>query len=300
MADFENGFWSIYIAVITVVSIVACAVLLKMNSKRPGAVELGEHVWDESLREWNNPLPRWWSGLFYITLVFAVVYLVVYPGLGAFQGQFGWSSKVQYEAEMDKAKAEYGPIFARYQGQDVKLVAADPEARAMGERLFLTYCAQCHGADARGAKGFPNLTDQDWLYGGAPDHVKASIAEGRNGVMPPMAHLGAEGAKDVAHYVRSLSGLTADSARVARGKDLFQANCAACHGPDGKGNIAIGAPNLTDKVWLYGSAEATIIEGVMKGRNNKMPAHKEFLGDDKVHLLAAYVYGLSMPQSAAK
>jgi cytochrome c oxidase cbb3-type subunit 3 len=177
---------------------------------------------------------------------------------------------------------------------DLKAVAANPEAKQMGERLFLTYCAQCHGSDAKGAKGFPNLADSDWLYGGSAEQITASIAEGRNGMMPAWGpQLGAEGVKDVASYVRSLSGLSVDSVRAAKGKEIFATNCAACHGADGKGMQAIGAPNLTDKVWLYGSSEASVIETITKGRQNQMPTWKNFLGQPKIHLLAAYVYGLS-------
>jgi cytochrome c oxidase cbb3-type subunit 3 len=297
MSDFVSGFWSVYVALITIVSIAGCGVLLWMQSKVKqvpvGAEpELKDHVWDEDLQEYNNPLPRWWMWLFYITVFFALGYLAVYPGLGSYQGSSGWTSVKEYEDEMKQANAKYMPIFEQFANQDIKAVAADPKARQMGERLFVTYCAQCHGSDARGAKGFPNLTDNDWLYGGEPDQIKQSIMEGRNGVMPA-GLLAGEEARDVAHYVRSLSGMTADSVRIARGKEKFAATCAACHGPDGKGMQAVGAPNLTDQTWLYGSSEATILEGIAKGRNNQMPAHKEFLGEAKVHLLAAYVYGLS-------
>src|SRR5574340_1048040 len=297
MSDFVTGFWSVYIAGITLVSILACAVLLYSNSTRGagagGPAPLHAHVWDEDLREYDNPLPRWWMWLFYLTIVFGLGYLALYPGLGTYQGSFGWSSTGQYEQEMRQADAQYGPLFAKYLQQDLRAVAADAEARRMGERLFLTYCAQCHGSDARGAKGFHNLTDHDWLYGGEPAQIETTILQGRNGVMPRFGPtLGAEPVKDVAHYVRSLSDLSADSIRVARGRALFAQNCAACHGADARGNQAIGAPNLTDRVWLYGSSEPTIIETVSKGRNNQMPAHKEFLGEAKVHLLAAYVYQL--------
>jgi len=296
MSDFVSGFWNIYVAGITAVSILGCAWLLYVNTvKRTSApVELHGHVWDENLQEYNHPLPRWWMWLFYITIVFSLVYLAVYPGFGSFQGSFGWSSVGQYDKEMKKAEAQYAPIFNKYLKMDLKAVAADPDARQMGERMFLTYCSVCHGSEARGAKGFPNLTDNDWLFGGEPEQIQTSILEGRNGVMPPFGPaLGADGVKDVANYVRSLSGLAADSVRVQRGKEIFQQNCAACHGPDGKGMTALGAPNLTDNVSLYGNSEAEIINGVTKGRNNRMPAQKEFLGEAKVHLLAAYVYGLA-------
>ncbi len=306
MSDFVNGFWSVYVTLLTLVSVVGCGVLLWVQSKAKATalsadqVKTMGHVWDGDLEEYNNPLPRWWSWLFYITVAFALGYLAVYPGLGSYQGAFGWSSRGEYDGEMKQAEAKYAPIFARFQQQDIQAVAADPEAKKMGERLFLTYCAQCHGSDARGARGFPNLADKDWLWGGEPEQIKTSILEGRQGVMPPHAQLGAETVKDLAHYVRSLSPdkLAHDSARAARGKEAFATvGCAGCHGPDAKGMQAMGAPNLTDSTWLYGSSEATIIETVGKGRSNKMPAHKAFLGEAKSHLLAAYVLGLSQGET---
>ena len=299
MSDFTSDFWAVYIALITVLSIIACAVLLYACSTR-GAVK-GEqagttgHTWDEDLHEWNNPLPRWWMWLFYLTIVFSLVYLALYPGLGTYRGVFGWSSQQQYDDEQQQASLRYGPIFDKYLKQEVAAVAADPEARAIGQRLFLNYCAQCHGSDAGGGKGFPNLRDTDWLYGGDPATIRESIANGRLGSMPPMgAAVGsAEEIKDVANYVRSLSGLTHDTLRLPRGRQKFAAICAACHGADAKGNPQLHAPNLTDKVWLYGGSEATIIETIAKGRAGQMPAHKGFLDDGKIHLLTAYVYSLS-------
>ena len=300
MSDFNSGFWSYYIGIITVVAILACGVLLQSMSRRKVSTdpEKTGHVWDEDLAEYNNPLPRWWIWLFYITIVFSLGYLWLYPGLGSFEGAWKWTSAGQYQAEMKDAEAAYGPIYQKYAGQDLKQVAASPEAQAIGQKLFLNHCAQCHASDGGGSRGFPNLTDTDWLYGGEPETIKATILNGRNGVMPPFGPaLGDEGAKDVANYVRSLSGLTNDDIRSARGKALFAQNCVACHGAEGKGNPAVGAPNLTDKVWLYGSTEPTIIETVTKGRNNVMPAHKDFLGETRVHILAAYVYGLSHPEA---
>lgn len=296
MADFVSGFWNAYVMVLVFLSISFCVFVLVSNmTKRPsGPVGLHDHVWDETLQEYNNPLPRWWMYMFWITIVFAIVYLSMYPGFGNNQGKLGWSAVGQWEAEQKAAAEKYGPIFAKYKGMDLNAVAADKEANAMGQRLFLTYCAQCHGADAKGAKGFPNLTDSDWLYGGEPETIKTTVLGGRMGMMPPFGPaLGADGTKDVANYVRSLSGLAHDSLRAQRGKELFAQNCAACHGPEGKGTPAMGAPNLTDKTWLYGSSEATIIETVTKGRTNQMPAFQAFLGEDKVHLLAGYVLSLS-------
>jgi cytochrome c oxidase cbb3-type subunit III len=298
VSDFTHDFWSWYVAVITVVSIIACAILLKLQTTRSlpaGAkVETMGHVWDGDLVEYNNPLPNWWRWLFYITIVFALVYLALYPGLGKFGGTLDWSSTGQYDKEMARAEDRFGPLYARFLAMDVEQVAADPQAREMGQRLFLNHCAQCHASDARGSRGFPNLMDRDWLYGGDPQTIKASIANGRQGIMPPMGGmLGAEGSKDTAHYVLSLSGLTHDNLRAARGKDLFMANCAACHGADGKGNPMLGAPNLTDDIWIYGRGETAILETINKGRQNVMPAWGPFLGEAKTHLLAAYVWGLT-------
>jgi cytochrome c oxidase cbb3-type subunit III len=300
MADFTSGFWSIYISVLTLVGIIACAFLLwsqstvKINRDADGKTMTTGHEWDEGLEEMNNPMPRWWMWLFYITIVFGLIYLALYPGLGSYAGKLGWASKGQYEEEIKMADAEYGPLFEKFQKTDLKLLAADPQALAMGERLFLTYCSQCHGSDARGNKGYPNLTDSDWLYGGEPETIKTTLLKGRNGIMPPMgAALGGEKEIDqVAHYVASLSNSSTDPIKVAFGKEKFAA-CATCHGADGKGNPALGAPNLTDKTWLYGGGIATISETIRGGRNNVMPAFGEFLGDAKVHLLAAYVWSMS-------
>jgi cytochrome c oxidase cbb3-type subunit III len=296
MSDFTSAFWEYYIALISAAGIAACAVLLWTMSSRRGtsAESTTGHVWDEDLGEYNNPLPRWWMWMFYITIVFSAGYLALYPGLGTYEGWFGWSSTGQYTEEVKQAQDRYGPLYAKYAAADLKDVAHDSEARAMGQRLFLNNCAQCHASDAGGSRGYPNLADRDWLWGGEPEAIKASIADGRTGVMPAFgAVLGGEGTRDVAHYVLSLSGRTTDPIRVARGKDKFVATCAACHGADGKGNVALGAPNLTDRTWLHGSTEPALVETISKGRNNRMPAHRDFLGDDKVHLLAAYVYGLS-------
>ena len=284
-----------YVVVIVLGSILACAVLLYIQGKAkftPGKT-MG-HVWDETLEEYNNPMPKWWSWLFVITVIFALVYLALYPGLGSFKGVLGWSAVGQYNAERERMDATVQPMYSKYLGMDVKALAADKQAMETGKRLYLTYCMQCHGADARGAKGFPNLTDSDWLYGGEPEQIKQTIDEGRMGVMPPHAQLGADTIKDLANYVRSLSGLPNDSVRAAKGKEAFtSAGCVGCHGPDAKGMAAIGAPNLTDKVWLYGSSEATITETIVGGRQNKMPAWKEFLGEGKVQVLVAYIYSLS-------
>ncbi len=310
MSDFTSGFWSAYVAILTLVSIVACGVLLyatgrarvKPSAKGPqggDSVDTTGHVWDEDLAEYNNPLPRWWMWLFYITIVFGFVYLALYPGLGQVPGLLGWSSASAYARERDELDAKMQPLYQKYLAMDLKAVAADPQARAMGERLFLNHCAQCHGSDAGGSKGFPNLRDRDWLYGGEPDAIKDSITNGRNGIMPPLGSvLGEDGVKSLANYVRSLSGLPHDKLRAEIGRPLFMQTCAACHGADGKGNTQLGAPNLTDSIWLYGGSEATIAETIGKGRGQasavtRMPAHKDLLDAGKIQLLAAYVWGLS-------
>ena len=301
MADFTHEFWSIYIAVLVLLGIAGCALLLWVQSRvrveNTGIdteIQTTGHSWDEGLTELNTPMPRWWMWLFYITIVFGLAYLFLYPGLGSYAGKLGWKSSSAYQEELHQADAEYGPLFAKFQQQDLKTVAFDPKAHAIGERLFLTYCAQCHGSDARGSKGFPNLTDRDWLYGGEPDVIKTTIMHGRNGQMPSMAAaVGSDkDVENVAHYVLSLSNSTSDPIKSALGKSKFAA-CAACHGSDGHGNQVLGAPKLSDKIWLYGGSADTIMETIRKGRNNAMPAFQDFLGEAKVHVLAAYVWSLS-------
>jgi cytochrome c oxidase cbb3-type subunit III len=296
MSQFTSSFWDFYIAVISLVSIVACAVFLKSQSIRrvEGAAPTTGHTWDEDLGEYNNPLPRWWSWLFYLTIVFGLVYLVLYPGLGSWQGLLGWSQVGQLEQETRRAEQRFGPIYEKFAATGIEELAKTPEALAIGQKVFLNHCAQCHASDARGSRGFPNLANGDWLWGGDPKTIRTSIAEGRTGVMPPFGPvLGETGVKDVTHYVMSLSGLTADSLRAARGKALFALNCVACHGAEGKGNPALGAPNLTNRIWLHGSGEPTIMDIIGKGRTNQMPAHKGLLTEAQIHLVSAYVYSLS-------
>ncbi|MBC3884869.1 cytochrome-c oxidase, cbb3-type subunit III [Undibacterium griseum] len=310
MADFFNEWWGIGIAIIVAISMAFCVALLWSQSKvkvkvgadgKPLPAETTGHVWDGNLMEQNNPLPKWWQWLFYLTVVFSIGYLVVYPGFGTRQGTFGWSQIGAYEKEMKDGEAQYGPIFNKYLSMDIKDVAKDPQAREIGQRLFLNTCAQCHGSDAQGGKGYPNLTDNDWLYGGDPQTIKTTITEGRHGQMPPMgAALGTDDdVRNVANYVLSLSNSAHDPIKAAIGKPKFAA-CAACHGMDGKGNQTIGAPNLTDKIWLYGGGIDTVMETINKGRNNQMPAHKDILSAGKIHLLAAYVWGLSNNAEAGK
>ena len=306
MADFTSEFWHYFIAIVSLLSMAGCGVFLWMQSTKKIKVSTDGsttgHVWDEDLTELNTPMPRWWVVLFYLTVVFSLIYVFLYPGLGHYAGYLGWNSTGEYQEELKKAEADYGPLFAKFQQQDLKTVAADPQARAIGERMFLNYCAQCHGSDARGSKGYPNLTDKDWLYGGEPDVIKTSILGGRSGVMPAQGEAlgGDKEIENVAHYVLSLSGSTAaDPIKVAFGKTKF-GTCAACHGADGTGNAALGAPNLTDKVWLYGGSTETIMETIRKGRNNVMPAFKDFLGEAKTHVLAAYVWSLSNTPEAPK
>lgn len=301
MSDFNGEFWPVYITVITVASILACAVLLWALSTRrvavPGRADVTGHVWDEDLEEYNNPLPRWWIWLFYITIVFGVAYLALYPGLVTYPGVLKWSSGGEHDADQAKARETYQPLYAKFAAMSIPDLARDPQAREIGQRLFLNNCAQCHASDARGGKGFPNLADKKWLYGGDPDTIVATITDGRSGIMPAWGTIvGDEGTKNLTNYVISLSGGAHDELRAAYGKELFAANCVACHGADGRGNPALGAPNLTDKTWLYGGSSATIAETIGKGRNGVMPAWGEFLGAEKIHLLAGFVWGLSNVQ----
>ena len=297
MSDFSNNFWSVYITGITVVSIVACLVLLWLTGKAR-AMTAGDnttgHVWDDDLREMNNPLPRWWVYLFIITVVFSLAYLALYPGLGTYAGTLGWTSIGEHSAEMAQGEKDVAPLYARFAAMPVENMARDPQAMAIGERLFMNNCSQCHGSDARGSKGFPNLTDADWLYGGTPDKILETITKGRIGVMPPMADAVGTPAdvSNVANYVLSLSGSPNDSLKAGLGKSKFGA-CAACHGPGGKGNQAVGAPNLSDDIWLHGYGEAAITAMINNGKTNQMPAQEGKLSEAQIKVLASYIWGFS-------
>lgn len=297
MSDFTSNFWEIYISGITLVSIIACLVLLVVTGKMKASTASDNttgHVWDGDLREMNNPLPRWWSYMFVLTIVFSLAYLVLYPGLGSFAGTLGWSSAKLHADEVAKGNAETAPIYAKFMSMKPEDVAKDAQAMAIGERLYGNNCAQCHASDARGNKGFPNLTDGDWLHGGTTEKIKETLVGGRNGNMPPMAAAvgSADDVKNLAQYVLSLSGSPHDSTRAALGKEKF-AVCAACHGPDGKGMQALGSANLTDNIWLHGFGEKTIVEMINNGKVNVMPAQADKLTEAQIHVLTAYVWGMS-------
>jgi cytochrome c oxidase cbb3-type subunit 3 len=290
-------FWSAWIIVITLGSIFGSYWLLasvRSNKKHPdGEVPTTGHIYD-GIEELDNPLPRWWYWKFVITVVFALVYLALYPGLGNFKGLLGWTQINQYEREVAKAEQEFGPLFAKYQSTDLETLSQDDKAMRLGQRLFSNNCAICHGSAATGSYGFPNLTDNDWLYGGETDHIKTTVMNGRTAGMPAWgASLGEQGINDTAQYVLSLSGRESNPEAVAKGKEIFAANCVACHGQDAKGSYLFGAPNLTDDIWLYGGTEQQVMQTLRNGRAGKMPAWKDILGEDKVHIVSAYVYSLS-------
>jgi cytochrome c oxidase cbb3-type subunit 3 len=296
MSDFFSNGWSVFVAGATVVGLVLCLVLLIIASRRKvmAADNTTGHIWDEDLRELNNPLPRWWMGLFVLTVLFAAAYLALYPGLGSFAGTLGWSSTRQHSDEIAKADQAMQSVYAQFQGKPVEALAKDPQAMGIGERLFANNCATCHGADAKGSKGFPNLTDNDWLHGGQYDTIIQTISHGRQGLMPPMAAAvgSADDVRNLANYVLSLSGSAHNSVAAQLGKPKFAA-CAACHGADGKGNPALGAPNLTDKIWLHGWGEQLVINMINNGKLNVMPAHDKRLNPEQIRVLAAYVWSLS-------
>lgn len=297
MSDFTSNFWSVYVAGITIVSILACLLLLWFSGKTKAMTSHDNttgHVWDGDLREMNNPLPRWWVWLFIITCVFSVAYLVMYPGLGSFGGKLGWSSHGQWQAEVDKGNKDVAPIYAKFTAMKPEDLGKDAQAMAIGDRLFMNNCAQCHGSDARGSKGFANLTDGDWLWGGNADAIKETLVKGRIGNMPPMAAAvgSADDVRNVAHYVMSLSNAPHDSVKANLGKEKFAA-CAACHGADGKGNVAMGAPNLTDNIWLHGFGENAIVAMINNGKVNVMPAWEAKLTPEQIHVLTGYVLNLS-------
>jgi cytochrome c oxidase cbb3-type subunit 3 len=301
-----STFWSIWITVITVGSIFGCLALLYACNKNTTGIEEGKsmgHSFD-GIEELNNPLPTWWTYLFIFTCVGGLIYFALYPGLGNFKGLLGWTSANEYSREVDAAEEKYAVIFNKLvkteesnftEYRKIEDIAKDSEAVKVGQRLFLQNCSQCHGSDARGAKGFPNLTDNDWLYGGQTADIKSSLMHGRAGVMPGwLAVLGDDKIGQVSSYVISLSGRKVDPRESEQGKEVFMQMCSACHGADAKGMTMLGAPNLTDKIWLYGGSKKAIVETLRYGRNGVMPAWSDILGEDKVTLITGYVYSLNV------
>lgn len=297
MADFTHPIVGWLIAIVTILSILGCFWLLAANNikKIEGEIKPTGHVWDETLEEFDNPLPRWWYYMFVMTIVFGLVYLALYPGLGTFKGLFGWTQLNQYEKESQAYDEKYSALYTGYANTPIPELAKNDNAMKTGERIFASYCTTCHGSDARGGTGFPNLADDDWLWGGSPEQIKTSITNGRIANMPARGGLPLTDAEveNVTEYVMSLAGRDVDKTTAELGQQVFGKICLACHLPTGAGNQALGAANLTDSIWLYGSSRSAILETIKIGRTGQMPAHGEFLGEEKVHLLSAYVYSLT-------
>lgn len=293
------AFWHWFVAAGTILFVVWCVWLIRWAG-RQGPQNVADdqvvgHVWDGDLEEWNNPAPRWWLYLYFITILWAVGYMIAYPGLGTFDGMLGWSQHGQYEEEMQAAESKYTPIYERYAAMGFDELQNEPDAMRLGASLYASYCTTCHGSGARGAPGYPNLTDDDWLWGNSEDAITTSIRNGRMGIMPVLAPAlgGDAGIDNMVVYVKSLSGLAAEDANAMSAKPMFVALCSACHTAEGTGNPALGAPNLTDDTWLHGSSDEAIRTTITQGRNNVMPAHGELLGDDRSKILAAYIASLS-------
>lgn len=289
-----SDFWSGWVIVLTTIQIVLTVWLLFANRKKvAGEVKTTGHVYD-GVEEFDNPLPAWWFYMFVLTVVFALGYLLLYPGMGNFKGLLGWTSVGQYETRVAAADEKYRAMRDRYLALPVEEIAHDPTVRKMGARMFGNNCAQCHGSDAHGARGFPNLADNDWLYGGTPEAIKATLIHGRQAVMPAwQAILGDQGIDETVNYLLSLNAREADTAKAAKGEQHYKSYCSACHGMDAKGNQMMGAPNLTNGIWLYGGSAEQIAHTLRNGRNGKMPAFGDVLTEDKIHILTAWVYGLS-------
>ena len=295
--------WTWYVIALVALNILGCVWLLWWTARRrPGdpKPEDTSHVWDGDITEYNKPLPKWWINLFYLTIIFAVAYLFWFGGLGGISGYSGWSSKQEHAAKKAVEDAKLEKTFAPFAGQAIDVLARDPKALALGRSIFSNTCATCHGSAGQGAVGYPNLTDDIWQWGGSPDRILETILDGREGVMPPWGEVltgmgGPEAVNYVIAYVRTLSNPEAMQGDflAAQGKKLYEGVCVACHGIDGKGNQDIGAPDLTDDYWMYGSSRDSLYQTIVHGRHGVMPAHRELLGETRARLVAAYVWSLS-------
>ena len=292
--------WSLYVIALTTIMTVGVIWVLLANRRGTGSVDKTTGHKHDGIEEYDNPLPAWWFYLFIISILFGVAYLVFYPGMGNYPGLLNWTSVNKWEREQQAAEATYAEIFARYREIPIEAIHKEPAAMKMAQRIFANNCAQCHGVDARGSLGFPNLADNDWLYGGSAEQISDSIQWGRTAAMPAWGQvLGEKSVIDTAHYVLSLSFASHakdypyDSERLLAGEKSYQTFCTACHAADATGNTLLGAPNLTDSVWLYGGHLRAVIDSIQNGRTGVMPAHTKKLNADKMHLLSGYVYGLS-------
>lgn len=295
MSGFEGAFWPWTIGLVTIVSIALCALFLwwASNGRPPRADEIADHVWDGDLRENNNPLPGWWRWMFYGTIVIGAGYLVLFPGLGFFEGTRNWTQEEKWRREVADAEALYAPIYQRLGAMSIEQLATDADARRIGERLFLNHCTACHASDAQGGVGYPSLRDSEWQWGGTPEAIETTIRDGRQGVMQAWGEpLGAEAVDQLTQHVLTLAGREADAEKAAKGQELFQTFCFSCHRMSGQGNPAVGGLDLTDDLWRWGGSEGTIRATITHGRQGVMPPHGDLFGPEKIRLLAGYVYGL--------
>lgn len=288
----STGF-SLFVIIGTLGSLLAYTLLLFLNRKveRPG--ETTGHVYD-GIEEYDNPMPAWWFWGFLLSIIFALGYLIYYPGLGNFPGLSGWTSEGALAEDQARAEERYGPVFAQYRSVPADELMDDVAAMRMGQRLFANNCAQCHGAAGTGSLGFPDLTDNHWQWGSSVEDIRTTLMNGRQGVMPAWAGtLDEYGIRDVTEYVMQLSGRQANVQQAATGATRFAQLCAACHGADGTGQPLLGAPALTEDNWLYGSTRQQIADVIRNGRNGEMPGFTDRLGEDRIHILTAYVRSLS-------
>lgn len=283
--------WSWFVIIGTLGSLIGCGLFLLANRKTSGNEDTG-HDYD-GIKELDNPLPMWWVGMFFATIIYAVGYLVYYPGLGNIEGAAGWTSLDQWQEEVDRHESRFAPIYNKLAAMSPEELATDRIGQQVGRRLFINNCSTCHGVAAQGGFGFPNLTDDEWIWGEGFAKVKEAIMNGRNAIMPPWgAALGEAGVADVTQYALSLSGRDHDPEAAGRGQTQYNTLCIACHGPDGTGNSLLGAPNLTNDIWLYGRSADDIAFTISNGRNGSMPAFADVLGEQKAHILASYVTSL--------
>lgn len=284
--------WSLLVLIGTIATMAGSAWLLISNRDKKATGERMDHEFD-GIEEFDNPLPAWWVTLFFVTIIFGAGYVAYYPALGNLPGAGEWSSAKEWQYRVDQHELRYAPLYEELAAQSPDELIKQPRAMQIGRRLYLNNCSTCHGVTAQGSVGFPNLTDEEWIWGAEFDNIKSGIINGRAANMPAWGEvLSEQQIREVVDFVKFLSRGDTQAAASQPGQTHYVTYCVACHGAQGQGNTLVGGTPLNNDIWLYGGDDAAITASIVNGRMGNMPAQGPIVGEEKAHVLAAYIYSL--------